>query len=199
MDSVSEYPFLARMVRAARFERDLYRSVADDPRLTRDAVLIVLAGAVAWGIAAALDTSIQAEGSFGGGALRLILSPIFVLLGWSAWAFIAWFIGTRMFGATAPLGMVVRGLGFAQAPTVLFVLGFVPVLGGIVQFVVGIWVFATSFFAIRETLDLSTGQTLATLIIGFVTYVIVIVVILTVVVVGVAGAAVGGGLLFGAL
>ncbi len=174
MDSVSQYPFLNRMVRAARFDRDLYRSVAADPSAMRDAALIVVAGALAAGIAVGLGAATVTLVSLAAAVLGFILSAIFNLVGWIAWAFIAWFVGTRMFNATAPFGAVARSLGFAQSPTVLRVFGFIPYLGGIIQVVVAIWILFTGFFAIRESLALSTGETLAIVIIGIVVAVPVI-------------------------
>jgi hypothetical protein len=47
------------------------------------------------------------------------------------------------------------------------VLGFIPVLGGIIRFVVAIWVLITGIIAIRQALDVGTGKAILTAVLGW--------------------------------
>jgi hypothetical protein len=104
-----------------------------------------------------------------------------------------YFVGTRFFGGTATWGEVLRTLGFAQAPGVLLVLSFIPIVGGILALVVRIWILVSSFIAIRQALDIDNTKTAFTVIIGIVAFGLVYAVFLLVLgLIFVAGAAVGG-------
>jgi hypothetical protein len=63
---------------------------------------------------------------------------------------------------------MLRTIGFAQTPGALNVLAFVPVVGGIVGLVVFVWLIIAGVVAIRQALDISTGQAIITAIIGFI-------------------------------
>jgi hypothetical protein len=92
---------------------------------------------------------------------------IAAFLGWLAWAGITYLIGDKVFGGTATWGELLRTLGFAQSPGVLYILGFVPVLGVLLRFVVGIWILVAGVIAIRQALDFSTGKAIATALLGW--------------------------------
>jgi hypothetical protein len=49
---------------------------------------------------------------------------------------------------------------------VLNILAFVPILGGIVGFAAGIWALVAGVIALRQALDITTGQAVITAIIG---------------------------------
>src|SRR5207237_7188479 len=90
------------------------------------------------------------------------------LLGWLVWSYVMYFVGTRVFHGTATYGELLRTLGFANSPGVLLILRFVPVLGGLIALIVGIWRVIAGFIAVREALDLDTGTTVATVVVGIV-------------------------------
>ncbi|MEK6254999.1 MAG: hypothetical protein N2B05_09915, partial [Gemmatimonadales bacterium] len=64
-------------------------------------------------------------------------------------------------------GELLRTLGYAQAPAVLLIFGFVPVLGNILGAVVGIWLLVTGIVAIRQALDFDTGKAVMTAFLGW--------------------------------
>jgi hypothetical protein len=55
----------------------------------------------------------------------------------------------------------------------LLIFRFVPVLGGLISLVVGIWRIIAGFIAVREALDLDTGTTVATVVVGIIAYLVV--------------------------
>jgi hypothetical protein len=98
-------------------------------------------------------------------------------LGWLVWSYVMYFVGTRVFHGTATYGELLRTLGFASSPGVLNILRFIPVLGGLISLIVGIWRIATGFIAVREALDLDTGNTIATIVVGIIGYIIVVAIV----------------------
>jgi hypothetical protein len=90
------------------------------------------------------------------------------VLGWLLWSGIAYLIGDKVFGGTATWGELLRTIGFAQSPGVLLILGIIPVLGGLVSMVVGIWMLVAGIVAIRQALDFSTGRAILTALLGWI-------------------------------
>jgi len=94
------------------------------------------------------------------------------LVGWLVWAGITYLVGAKLFGGTATWGELLRTIGFAQAPGVLLVLAFFPLLGWLLRIVVGIWMLVAGFIAIRQALDFGNQKTLGTVLIGWVCYMV---------------------------
>ena len=57
------------------------------------------------------------------------------------------------------------------------ILKFIPVIGGIISFVVGIWRIVAGFIGVREALDLDTGNTIAVVVVGIIAYIVVLIVL----------------------
>ena len=200
MQQMTQGGLVNRMIRAAKLDRSLYREVAADPTLNGEATLAVVIASVLSAIGSFLGIIILGSAiSFGTTAVLglsmgyavisgLIIGPIVSVLSWLLWALVSWFVGTRVMaamdsstpaGTGVPVGApitfwsVARALGYAQGPNALGILGFIPVLGLLVRFVIWIWVLLTGFVAIRESMRLSDGQTIAVVVIGFLAYIVV--------------------------
>jgi hypothetical protein len=145
-----------RMIGAAMLDISVYEEVEADEGATGQAVMVVAIVAIAG--------AIGASGSGGNGMTGAIISAF---MGWFIWAGLTWFIGTRFFGGTATYGELLRTLGFAMAPGVLNILGFIPFLGGLVGIAVAIWSLIAGIIAIRQALDFDTGKAVATAVVGF--------------------------------
>lgn len=156
METLQHRSMTQRMMGAAKLESAVYEDVEADTSATSQAAIVV--GIV--GIASAI-------GAAGGGIGAAVGSLIAAFLGWLAWAGITYLIGDKVFGGTATWGELLRTLGFAQSPGVLYILGFVPVLGTLLRFVVGIWILVAGVIAIRQALDFSTGKAIATALLGW--------------------------------
>jgi hypothetical protein len=167
-----------RMLRAARLDVSLYNEVEADLNATTQALTVVVITAIASGIGAALGGAIagRPSGIVGG----LIGGIIAELLGWAVWSWVMYFVGTRFFNGTASYGELLRTTGFAYSPGVLLILRFIPVLGGLIALAVFIWRILTGFIAVREALDIDSGKTVATIVLGFVGYIIVVAVVGTI-------------------
>jgi hypothetical protein len=165
----------SRMIRAAKLEVPLYEEVEADLTATNQALLVVLLVAVANGIGQAIGASL--EGNSAALVGRLVGGILQGLIGWAVWSYVVYFVGTRFFGGTATYGELLRTLGFAESPSVLMIFSFVPVLGGILALVVGIWTLVSSFIATRQALDIDNTKTVFTILVGIVALILVFIVV----------------------
>jgi hypothetical protein len=164
-----------RMIRAARLDVSLYNEVEADISANNQALTVVVLSAVASGLGAAIGAAISGRpGLIAGGLIGAI---VLELLGWAVWSYVMFFVGTRMFHGTATYGELLRTLGFAYSPGVLNILRFIPVLGGIIGLIVGIWRIITGFVAVREALDLDSGNTIAVIVVGIIAYIVVVAIV----------------------
>jgi hypothetical protein len=162
MNTMASRSMTARMMGAARLDVSVYEEVEADSTATGQAAGVV-----------AIVALCSAIGGIGGGAQGVFSGLIAALVGWAIWAGVTYLIGDKVLGGTATWGELLRTLGFAQAPGVLFALGVIPLLGGVIKIAVGLWILVTGIVAIRQALDFGTGRAIATAILGFIPYVIV--------------------------
>ena len=145
-----------RMRGAAMLDVATYEEVEHDNDATGQAAVVVIIVAICTAI-----------GAVWRGGPSIIGGPISAILGWLMWSAITYVIGDKMLGGTATWGELLRTIGFAQAPGVLMIFGIVPILGGFVRLVVGLWLLVTGVVAIRQALDFSTGKAIATALLGW--------------------------------
>ena len=155
-----------RVVGAARLDVATYEAVERDVNANTQALVVVVLAAIASGI-----------GSLGvDGITSFVTGLIGALVGWIIYSALAYLIGTRLLATAetrATYGEVLRTLGFAQAPRLLLVLAWIPILGLILAFVVGIWVLVATIIAIRQSMELTTGRAIGTAVIAWIIYIIV--------------------------
>jgi len=152
-----------RVIGAARLDPRAYEDVERDEAATGTALAIVVLSAIANGI-----------GNLGNdGVIGLIVGVVFGVIGFVLYAGIAYLVGAKLF-ATAETrvtwGQLIRTLGFAQAPGILYVLGILPAVGGLIRFVVGVWILVASIIAIRQACDFSTGRAVLTAVVAWIIY-----------------------------
>lgn len=168
--TTADRTILGRMMRAARLEEAVYEEVEHDRDATKQAAIIVV------------GTSVLAAVGYGvvGGVLALVLGVVVALAGWAAYAWITYFIGTRLLAGpetSADWGELARTLGFANAPRALLIVGVVPALFTLVGFIVSIWVLATTVVALRAALDFTIWRAVGTAIVGWLAQAVVLSVI----------------------
>jgi hypothetical protein len=152
---------IERMVGAATLDIDTYEEVEHDESATSQAAIVVAIVAVA-----------AAIGGVDAGTGGLIAGLISAFAGWLIWSAMTYLIGTSLFAGKATWGELLRTLGFAQSPGVLYVLGIIPILGVFVKYGVWIWLLVAGIVAIRQALDVDTGKAILTALIGWGIYVI---------------------------
>lgn len=157
---------LDRMRAAAMLDVSVYEEVEADSTATAQAAIVV-------GIVALC----AAVGGARHGAHGLIAGAISAYFGWLVWSFITYIIGTRVFSGTANWGELLRTVGFAQTPGLLYIFGIIPLFGGLVRLIVVVWLLVATVIAIRQALDFDTGKAVFTAILGLLSYILVAVII----------------------
>ena len=140
---------LNRMFGAATFNTATYEEVENDSGATIQALIVVIAVAVAAGVGGVLD----GEGDLGRG---LAFGAVRGVVSWAVWALMAWIIGTTLLKTAdteADWGHLARGTGFAQTPGLFNIFVFVPYVGGVIWFLTFLWQLVGMVIAVRQCLN----------------------------------------------
>jgi hypothetical protein len=156
---------MERMVGASFLSIDTFEEVEHDQEATLQAAGVVAMVAVA-----------QALGASPLGVFGAVRAALFAVVGWAVWAGVSYLLGSKLFGAEATWGEVMRTLGFAQAPGLLLILGIIPILGLPITLLVALWMLVAGFIGLRQALDVGNGKTLATVLVGWCIYAVLAVV-----------------------
>jgi hypothetical protein len=150
------------MVRAAKLDVNLYEEVEADKQAMGQAMGVVVLSSLAAGIGSVGTTGISG----------LLLGTVGALIGWFIWAFITFFVGTKILPepqTEADYGELLRTIGFSSSPGLLRILGVVPILGTIIFIVSGIWMLVAMIIAVRQALDYkSTWRAVGVCFIGWI-------------------------------
>lgn len=160
LEHTAQSSFIDRMVGAARLDPEVYEEIEHDESGTRQALTVVVLGSLASGI-----------GALYGGVEAFAIGIALAVVGWAAYAYIAYWVGTTFFKGpqtSATWGELLRTLGFASSPRVLLVLMVIPVLGLFIGLAVFVWMLLTTVVAIRQALDFDTGRAIATAVVSWV-------------------------------
>jgi len=160
-----------RVMRAALLDEEFYKEAEADTTLNQEALMIVIAVSIISGIGAFFAGLIA--GRPGAAFLALIVNSGIGVANYYVWAYVTHFIGTNMFDGDADPGELLRVLGYASAPRLLGLLGFIPCIGWLIAFAGAIWALVAGFYGVREALDLDTTETLITVFLGWLAVVII--------------------------
>ncbi len=156
--------FWNRVLRACKLDSELYEEVEADRDATMQAALVVVLSAAASGIGLAA----------GMGLFGVVVFSLAALLGWYIWAYLTYFIGTRLLPeeqTEADHGQLLRTLGFASAPGMLRIFGVVPGIGPLIFPISAVWMLFATVIAVRQALDYSsTLRAIGVCIIGWIIY-----------------------------
>jgi hypothetical protein len=147
-----------RMIRASKLDISLYEEVELDSSATSEAVLVVVLVAIAGSLGVAIGRMFGADTPPAG----LFGPALGALIAYVIWTGLTLIVGRTVFKGTADMGELLRTIGFAQSPGVLAIASGLPVLGGLVGLAVWAWQLAAGVVAIRQALDLTTGQAVMT-------------------------------------
>ncbi len=139
-------PFVERMIRAARLETGLYEEVEADKGAMGQAIGVVVLSSLAAGLG-----TISSLGLNG-----VLLGTVASLVSWFVWAYLIYFIGTRLLPEPqthADHGQLLRTLGFSSSPGLIRILGLVPLAREIVFLAASIWMLIAMVVAVRQALD----------------------------------------------
>jgi hypothetical protein len=138
--------FMDRMIRAAKLDVNLYEEVEADKGTMGQAMTVVIISSIAAGFGSIAE----------GGIAGIFIGTITALIGWYVWAYVTYFIGTRLLPepqTKADHGELLRTIGFSSSPGLIRVLGIIPGLAGVVFAVASIWMLVAMVIAVRQALD----------------------------------------------
>jgi len=163
------------MIGASKLDVNVYEEVEADKTATGQAMGVVVLSSLAAGI-----------GSIGRGGLGIgiLFGTIAALIGWYVWAYITYFVGTKLLPepqTKADHGELLRTIGFSSSPGLIRVLGIVPGLTGIIYLIASIWMLIAMVVAVRQALDYqSTFRAVGVCMIGWVIQTLILVLVLSV-------------------
>jgi hypothetical protein len=145
--------FLYRAMGAAMLDHSMYEGIEADRSLNVQTALVVLLSSLAAGFGA---------GGWLAGDPRLFLTlSVYALITWMMWAVLTHQIGTHILpepATRATLGELLRTVGFAAAPGVLFVFAAFPAVKVPVFVAVIAWMFVAMVVGVRHALDYSSSS-----------------------------------------
>jgi hypothetical protein len=156
-----------RMIRAAKLDVNLYEEVEADKGAMGQAMAVVVLSSVAAGIGTIGTTGIKG----------LVVGTIVALVGWFIWAFLTYYIGTKLLPepqTKADYGELLRTIGFSSSPGVLRILGIIPMLGNILNLICSIWMLVAMVIAVRQALDYkSIWRAVGVCVIGWIVQIVI--------------------------
>ena len=177
---------IKRIMRAIMLDREFYKEAEADTSLNQEALMIVIIVSVI-GAIGSFFSSLMAQ-NFGQAILAFFVSAVVGVANYYIWSYVTYFIGTNMFKGDAEPGELLRVLGYASAPRLLSLLGFIPCIGWLISLAGGIWSLVAGFFGVQEALDLDTTETLVTIVLGGLAILIVTAIVSAVIGIGAMGA-----------
>ena len=183
-----------RIIKAFTFKTEVYGEVESDTSFTTTAWLIVAVVALLNALGSLSFTN------FGGSLLGAILNAVFAVAGFALAAFVINLVGRTVFKAEVTFEELVRTVGLAYVWQVVGVLGILGAISAALSclvapalFLGAILFLISALIAAKEALDLEWVQTIVTVVLGWIAYIIVVAVAgLILTAIGVGGAALFG-------
>jgi len=183
-----------RIMGAFTFRKGIYAEVEQDSSFTSTAWLLVAV------VAFLNQLGANASGDFVNWLVGAIVGTIFAVLGFAVGAFVINWVGRTLFNADVTFEEMVRTLGLAYVWNVVGVIGVLAAFSSAlsclfapVMVIAAILMVVAWFVAAKEALDLEWGQTIITVILGWVALIVISLISgLVLGIMGFGAAAIGG-------
>lgn len=155
-------PFIDRVLGVVKLQEPVYAEIKRDASALIQAVLVVVISALATNAWVAVFAP--------NGIVRALGGLVLAFAAWLLFGTLAWWLGTRWFApkwAPPDVRQVLTLTGFATAPGVLNILGFVPLIGWLILMVASIWGLLTAYTAVRIGLGADERNGLAATFIAY--------------------------------
>jgi hypothetical protein len=150
-----------RIVRAIRLDWTVFREIAEDKSAMKEAAIIVLVVSLLSAIGGGI-----ASGNF---ILSFLVNWIVaILVGWIGWAILTYFVGSLLFKGKSDIAEMMRVLGYASAPKLLGLFGFIPCVGWLIALAGWVLSLVAGFIAVREAMEFDTVDAIVTIVISWV-------------------------------
>lgn len=156
-----------RILRAIRLDFTVFREIAEDESAMTQAAIIVAIVTFFSAIGSAIGLAIAGAGA-GQAILNFFGQWLIsgVLLGWIGWSIITYFVGTTLFQGRTDIPEMMRVLGYASAPQLLGLFGFIPCIGWLAALAGWILSLIAGVLAVREAMEFDTGKAIVTVLVG---------------------------------
>lgn len=155
--------FKDRIIRAAKLDAHLYEEVEADTGAMGQAMGVVILSSMAAGVGSTMR---------GGGIGGILLSTVFAFIGWYVWAYLTYFIGTKILPepqTKSTPAELLRTIGFSSAPGLIRIFGIIPGLAKVVFMGASLWMLVAMVIAVRQALDYkSTFRAVGVCVIGWI-------------------------------
>jgi hypothetical protein len=160
---------LERILRAIRLDWTVFREIAEDRNALTEAAIIVAVVTFLSGIGAFIGALIT-DATFGTAFLGFLNTWLIdgILLGWILWAVLTYFVGTMLFQGKTDIPEMLRVLGYASAPNLLGIFGFIPCVGWIIALVGMLLSLIAGVLAVREAMEFDTTKAIITVVVSWV-------------------------------
>jgi hypothetical protein len=170
--------FNDRIIRAAKLDASVYEEVEEDTTALKQAMAVVVLSSIAAGIGTTTSGGLSV-------IMVIITGTILALIGWYIWAYITYFIGTRLLPepqTKADYGQLLRTIGFSSSPGLIRIFCIIPGLSGIISVIAAVWMLVAMVVAVRQALDYrSTFRAVAVCIIGWIIQSLFLIVVLAII------------------
>lgn len=156
-----ESTWLLLLIRAALFDRAVYRELRQRPTTSFVGLGMVVVVAIAFTVGVNGGIADVSVLDLGGSRLLTAMWRVnYIVFGWVIWSWEAILIGRYAFGSNATAQQMLRSLGFALTPGILFFGVAIPgsfgpvTTGEIVYYSTIVWILITGSLAVKETLQI---------------------------------------------
>ena len=153
--------FIHRVIGASKLKVSTYEDVEADKSSLGQAITVVMLSSLA--------ASLSLSGLTESPRIALVLANF--MIAWLLWAWLTFFIGTRILPepqTEANWGQLLRTTGFAASPGILRFLGILPGLTIPIYLLTEIWMLVAFIIAVRQALDYTTtGRAVGVCLIGW--------------------------------
>ena len=185
-----------RIIGAFTFRKGVYAEVEKDSTFTTTAWILVAV------VAFLNQLGSRASGHVGNWLLGAVVGTVFAVIGFAVGALVVNWVGRTVFNADVTFEQLVRTLGLAYVWQVIGVIGVLAAFSEAlscllapVMVIAAILMVIAWFVAAKEALDLEWGQTIVTVILGWLALVVIMVIAGVVLgLLGLGAAALGGAL-----
>ena len=155
---------LYRMVRSARIDGAIYRSLREDGKATGQSILALAIAGLSLGLGYAASFGLDTYGLLSAGAIGVVLGLVVGFL----WLSLTFLIITRLFKGTTSFWGLGRPLFFASSPALIFLLMLIPGLSfaTIVAEIGLAWIALANVFAIKNAMGFDNQRSFATFVIA---------------------------------
>ncbi len=154
--------FLDRVAGVLRLDPRVYDAIKRDPGAMGQSAAVVIISALATNVWVAFFAPRGVTSAIGGVVLAIVA--------WVLFAGLVWWLGRRWFApswAPPDFNALLRLSGFATAPGLLNVLGFIPGIGWLVLMAASIWSLITAYTAVRIGLGTNERHAMAATFIAY--------------------------------